>query len=347
MSENIKNDKEKNIVIKEKEEHNPLKKREVIKTLLIIFLALLLVLTFFSNTIMNRSLSEITTETASSGKLTERVRGSGMVVSNQTYEVTVDTVNVVEKINIKSGQKVKKNDVLFSITAENSTELTDAEAALDTLELEYRKALLSEPVDYSTENQAIKNAREDLNLAIAKRDQVYNNQANVEQAKAQYLSDKREVTELSNRQSKLSGAVTAIDSDEYSAAAPEYTGNLIALYSAYTTAEAEYSTAYSLYTQAVSDGADEGVVNTAKADADAKQIVRDSAKSAYIAEKTSVRSDLVAQLAEVESELTAVSDRVTEYESNSENNGMTYEDCVADVQATQCLGTPGISDCNG
>lgn len=90
MSENIKNDKEKNIVIKEKEERNPLKKREVIKTLLIIFLALLLVLTFFSNTIMNRSLSEITTETVSSGKLTERVRGSGMVVSNQTYEVTVD-----------------------------------------------------------------------------------------------------------------------------------------------------------------------------------------------------------------------------------------------------------------
>ncbi len=335
MSENIKNDKEKNIVEKEKEERNPLKKREVIKTLLIIFLALLLVLTFFSNTIMNRSLSEITTETASSGKLTERVRGSGMVVSNQTYEVTVDTVNVVEKINIKSGQKVKKDDVLFRITAESSTELTDAESALDTLELEYRKALLSEPVDYSTENQAIKNAREDLNLAIAKRDQVYNNQTNVEQAKAQYLSDKREVTELSNRQTKLSGVVAAIDSDEYSAAAPEYTGSLIPLYSAYSDAEAEYNTAYSLYTQAVSEGADEGVVNTAKADADAKQIVRDSAKSAYIAEKTSVRSDLVAQLAEVESELTAVSDRVTEYESNSENNGMTYEDCVADVQAKE------------
>lgn len=332
MSENIKSNEEKTIELKEREEKNPIRKREVIKTLLIIFLAALLLLTFFSNTIMNRSLSEITTETASSGKLTERVRGSGMVVSNQTYEVTVDTVNVVEKINIKSGQKVKKDDVLFRITAESSTELIDAEAALDTLELEYRKALLSEPVDYSSENQAIKNAREDLNLAIAKRDQVYNNQANVEQAKAQYLSDKREMTDLTNRQGKLSSAIAAIDSDEYSAASPEYTGNLTILYSAYTDAESEYNTAYSLYTQAVSDGADEGVVNTAKADADAKQIVRDNAKSAYTAEKSTVRSDLAGQLAEVESLLTAVSDRVSEYENNSEGGSMTYEDCVADVQ---------------
>lgn len=335
MSENIKSNEEKAIELKEKEEKNPIRKREVIKTLLIIFLAALLLLTFFSNTIMNRSLSEITTETASSGKLTERVRGSGMVVSNQTYEVTVDTVNVVEKINIKSGQKVKKDDVLFRITAESSTELIDAEAALDTLELEYRKALLSEPVDYSSENQAIKNAREDLNLAIAKRDQVYNNQANVEQAKAQYLADKREMTDLTNRQGKLSSAIAAIDSDEYSAASPEYTGDLTILYSAYNDAEAEYNTAYSLYTQAVGEGADEGVVNTAKADADAKQIVRDDAKNAYTAEKSVVRNDLAGQLAEVESALTEVSGRVSEYESNSESSGMTYEDCVADVQAKE------------
>lgn len=335
MSENIKTNEEKAVDLKEKKERNPVKRRELIKTLLIIFLALMLILTFFSNTIMNRSLSEITTETASSGKLTERVRGSGMVVSNQTYEVTIDTVKVVEKINIKSGQKVKKDDVLFTVTAESSTELTDAEAALDTLELEYRKALLTDPVDYSTENQAIKNARDDLNQAIAKRDQVYYNQTSVEQAKAQYLADKREMTALTARQSKLSATISAIDSDEYSAAAPEYTGNLTVLYGAFSDADAAYTAAYSVYTQAVEDGADESVVNTAKADADAKQLVRDNAKAAYDNQKIAVRSDLAGQLADTESELSVVSDRVTEYESGSSGEGMTYEDCVADVQAKE------------
>lgn len=335
MSENIKTNEEKAVDLKEKKERNPVKRRELIKTLLIIFLALMLILTFFSNTIMNRSLSEITTETASSGKLTERVRGSGMVVSNQTYEVTIDTVKVVEKINIKSGQKVKKDDVLFTVTAESSTELTDAEAALDTLELEYRKALLTDPVDYSTENQAIKNARDDLNQAIAKRDQVYYNQTSVEQAKAQYLADKREMTALTARQSKLSATISAIDSDEYSAAAPEYTGNLTVLYGSFSDADAAYTAAYSVYTQAVEDGADESVVNTAKADADAKQLVRDNAKAAYDNQKIAVRSDLAGQLADTESELSVVSDRVTEYESGSSGEGMTYEDCVADVQAKE------------
>ncbi len=335
MSENIKTNEEKAVDLKEKKERNPVKRRELIKTLLIIFLALMLILTFFSNTIMNRSLSEITTETASSGKLTERVRGSGMVVSNQTYEVTIDTVKVVEKINIKSGQKVKKDDVLFTVTAESSTELTDAEVALDTLELEYRKALLTDPVDYSTENQAIKNARDDLNQAIAKRDQVYYNQTSVEQAKAQYLADKREMTALTARQSKLSATISAIDSDEYSAAAPEYTGNLTVLYGSFSDADAAYTAAYSVYTQAVEDGADESVVNTAKADADAKQLVRDNAKAAYDNQKIAVRSDLAGQLADTESELSVVSDRVTEYESGSSGEGMTYEDCVADVQAKE------------
>ena len=54
----------------DKEDYDPRRKRELIKTILIIFLAALLLLTFFSNTIMNKSLSQITTERTTSGKLT-------------------------------------------------------------------------------------------------------------------------------------------------------------------------------------------------------------------------------------------------------------------------------------
>ncbi|MBR6623348.1 MAG: efflux RND transporter periplasmic adaptor subunit, partial [Ruminococcus sp.] len=332
MSENIKNSDEKIIALKENEEKNPIKKREIIKTLIIIFLAAMLLLTFFSNTIMNRSLPEITTETTSSGKLTERVRGSGMIMSNQTYEVTIDSVRVIEKINIKSGQKIKKDDVLFTVTVGSSTELREAETALDSMMLQYQTALLSEPVDYSSENQAIKNAREDLNQAIARRDQAYNNQTNLEQEKNQYLNDKQELSTLSAKQGKLSAAITAIDSDDYSAAPPEYTGNLPVLYGAYADADAEYNTAYGLYSKAVEEGTDEAIVNSAKADADAKMIVRDEAKRIYDEEKILIRSDLAVQLADIDYQITDISGRITQYESNSQGGGMSYEDCVADVR---------------
>ena len=50
------------------------KNREWVKNVAIIFLAVLLVLTFFSNTIMNRSLPEVATQNVSSGSITARVR---------------------------------------------------------------------------------------------------------------------------------------------------------------------------------------------------------------------------------------------------------------------------------
>ena len=320
---------------KDGDDYSPIRKREIIKTLIIIFLAAMLVLTFFSNTIMNRSLSEITTETATSGKLTERVRGSGMVESNQSYEVTVDGNKIIDTINIKSGQEVKKDDVLFTVKSEESEELTAAETELAALELDYQKALLTEPVDYTEQNQAIKNAREDLTLAIAKRDEAYNNQAVSEAAKVQYNSDKAELRRLTSIQGKLTATIAAIDSDEYSSAAPEYVGNLASLCSNYMNADSEYKAAYEIYSQAVSEGADEGVVASAKADADAKQSVRDSAKNDYDYAKNNTRSDLANQLYYTESDIENLTSSIEAYEASMEGSSMSYEDCVADVQTKQ------------
>ncbi len=320
---------------KDKGERSPIRRREIIKTLIIIFLAAMLILTFFSNTIMNRSLSEITTETAASGKLTERIRGSGMVESNQSYEVTVDGNKIIDTINIKTGQEVKKDDVLFTVKSAESEELTLAETELAALELEYQKALLTEPVDYSEQNQAIKNAREDLTQAIAKRDEAYNNQALSEEATAQYNANKSELRRLTGIQGKLSSTISAIDSDEYSSAAPEYIGNLASLCSNYMNADSEYKAAYEIYSQAVAEGADEGVVSAAKADADAKHLVRDSAKNEYDSAKSNIRSDLANQLFNAENDIENLTASIEAYEASADGSAMSYEDCVADVQAKQ------------
>ncbi len=310
------------------------RKREIIKTILIIFLAVLLVLTFFSNTIMNKSLAEISTECASSGKLTERIRGSGMAESNQSYEVKTDGSKIIDKICIKTGQEIEKGTVLFTIGTGESPELTEAENALSALELDYQKSLLVLPADYSSENQAIKNAQADLNAAIAKRNSAVENQGSAQAALERYNQNKAVLQQKTDEQAKLQSTVAAIDTDDYAGAAVEYTGNLPVLYSSVVSAEADYNAAFQLYSQLVSEGRD---ASAAKADADSKAAQRDSVKGAYEAEKSTIRDSLVNQMMNVNQEINSISAEITAYESSQAGGGaaMTIDELNADIDAKQ------------
>ena len=121
---------------------NPEKRKDIIKNILIVFLIVLLILTFFSNTIMNHSLPEIASESSVSGSLTEKLNASGTVESNQSYEVKPKTNVKIGAIKVKTGQEVKKGDVLFTVNSEENTELKEAQTLLKSLELEYQKMLL-------------------------------------------------------------------------------------------------------------------------------------------------------------------------------------------------------------
>ena len=113
------------------EQTNSAKRRERIKTILIIFLAFMLVLTFFSNTILNHSLPTVSAQYASNGMITEKVRGSGIVEANQNYEVTAEGKRKVSKVMVKVGDEVKAGDTLFILdTADNSEEVKELEASI-------------------------------------------------------------------------------------------------------------------------------------------------------------------------------------------------------------------------
>ena len=310
---------------------DPAKRREIIKTLLIIFLAALLLLTFFSNTIMNRALAEISTERVTAGELTERIRGSGMVEAEQSYEVSVDENRTVDKINIKAGQKVVEGDVLFVLGSGQEQSLTAAENELATLELEYNKLLLTAPADYTSENQEIKNAAEDLEEAIRRRDAAYAAQNSSAEAQEQYKADKNEAANLSAQRDKLSSTIGAIDSDDYTAAAAELTGDLATMRANWQAAESEYAAAYEVYKSAVESGDAE----SALADCNAKNEKRTSAKTAYELKKSSVRAELASRLNDAETKLSEVNSRIASYEENTQSGGISYEDCAADVQAKQ------------
>ena len=53
------------------------RKREWIKNIAIIFLTIMLILTFFSNTMMNYSLPQVATRYVESGSISAQIRGTG------------------------------------------------------------------------------------------------------------------------------------------------------------------------------------------------------------------------------------------------------------------------------
>lgn len=352
-----------NDIVKEikDDKNNSNRKREIIKTVLIIFLAGLLVLTFFSNTIMNRSLAEISTERVTSGKLTERIRGSGLVESNQSYGVMVEGNKVVDTVKVKTGKEVEKGDVLFTVGTGESEELTAAEDALAALELDYQKALLTPPADYTEENQAIKNARDDLAAAIQKRDNAVANQGNVQSAKDNYNYNRSQLNYYTKLQTKLTAVISAIDMDEYMSAPAEYTGELIAYKNAFSEAEKAYSTAYSYYMALIGGGSSNDFQPTtddvtahddeipteavnvvsveeiaeAKADMDAKKAEMDTAEENYNTLKNNLRSEYANQLADAESNIDWYTPLIEDYEMNNSGDGMTIEQLNEDVTAKQ------------
>lgn len=130
------------------------KKREWVKNAAIIFLSVMLVLTFFSNTFLLRSLPEVSTQSVSSGTINTKIRGSGTVAANQTYDVTIDQNRKVDSILVKVGQQVNAGDVLFTLQEGDSKELEEAKENLANAELQYQIKLLEAMKDSGSSGAA-------------------------------------------------------------------------------------------------------------------------------------------------------------------------------------------------
>ena len=118
------------------------KRREWVKNAAIILLAGLLVLTFFSNTIMNRNLPEVATEYVSSGSINAKVRGTGTVTANGNTLVKADKTWEIRAVMVKTGQSVEAGDVLFVLGSGESSELEEAQEQLYQLQLAYQRTAL-------------------------------------------------------------------------------------------------------------------------------------------------------------------------------------------------------------
>ncbi len=193
------------------------KKREWIKNAAIIFLAVMLILTFFSNTIMNMSLPEVATQYTNRGTITEKIRANGTLKAAQEYKVNLSETRTIESIAVKVGDKVSKGDVLFYLEDVDSKELSEAQTNLDKLESEYRKKLLSVDPENSSDSIDITNKQEDL-------DDIKNIDENlklVEAAQNDVIEIERSIDDLKSQVADIDAQITVLSGDKYIDLDPE------------------------------------------------------------------------------------------------------------------------------
>ena len=137
------------------------KRREWVKTAAIIFLVVMLVLTFFSNTILNHSLPEVATANVTSGTIN----------ANETYDVTIKQTRKVASVKVRVGDSVSAGDVLMTLEAEESDELKQAQTELESMELSYEKSLIAASTEAARENRDVQKLREAYNDLLAQYNQ--------------------------------------------------------------------------------------------------------------------------------------------------------------------------------
>lgn len=121
-------------------------RKDKVKNIAIVFLTVMLVLTFFSNSILNRALPEVATEYVAYDTITERVRGTGTVTADDPYKVVVKDSRTIESVAVSAGDMVMKDQVLFYLEDEESDELKEKEEEIKAKEEELSKQVL----DYMT-----------------------------------------------------------------------------------------------------------------------------------------------------------------------------------------------------
>lgn len=190
-------------------------RKEVIKNIAIVFLAVLLVLTFFSNTFMNYTLPQVSAVYVNQGTISEQIRGSGTVEAAESYEVKFDQTRTVKSVAVKTGQTINAGDTLFELEDSDSDELTQAQKDLDDKELDYKKAVLaqSDSSKYQSDYLEIQKAEKELSELQAKYQAALAGTDPLSSALNDYNSLKSRSDKLTKEKEDLNNQLSAVNAD--------------------------------------------------------------------------------------------------------------------------------------
>jgi len=325
------------------------KRRDWIKNVTIIFLIIMLILTFFSNTIMNYSLPEVSAQYTTSGNVASKVRGSASVEAMEPYSIKIEESRKVEEVKIHTGDTIKEGQILFILGDSDGTALDEAQDALDAANLEYEQKLLESSPDYSSSNLDIEYAKEDYKKALV----------DYKEGKIKYKKWTKKVNALTKEKATAQASVTT-----YTKQKSAYTRQKANLQSQKPDVKTETTTykkakeAYEDLEYAASLGANGGdysvALAAAKRSMDKASIALETAtaeKQAIIdtqlatvteqvdtidddlTEATSLLTDKTTALTEAKTEQKAVS--ITDLAKNIDTTKRAYEKLVAALEKTQ------------
>ena len=196
---------------------NGTKRRDWVKNAAIVFLTVMLLLTFFSQTIMNYSLPEVATQYVQSGSITAKIRGSGTVESGDPYEVKVTETRKVASVAVRAGDTVQKGDILYYLEDKDSEELKAALDALEKAEKAYESALLNTNLTSSDIQEAENGVtiEEYRNRITVKQNAVKAAENAVEAAENEVTEAQKRVDEITERYEAFNTQIKIEDSNDY------------------------------------------------------------------------------------------------------------------------------------
>lgn len=222
-------------------------RKDKIKNITIIFLLVMLILTFFSNTIMNYSLVEVSTQQVTSGQITSKVRGSGSVEASESYSVTIEETRKITTVNVKKDAEVATGDLLFTLEDTDSDELDAAKKSLNEAQAAYESAVLTAGITVA-ERQSIEAGKgssltQKQNEIAAANQRVKDAQAAVDAAQASVDKIKAQIDAVSNSTTDTTAEEKAVlDAEKKNSEAQD---SLTSAESAYTPVKSAYDTALS------------------------------------------------------------------------------------------------------
>ncbi|MBQ7600505.1 MAG: HlyD family efflux transporter periplasmic adaptor subunit [Clostridia bacterium] len=148
-------------------------RKDIIKNIAIIFLILLLILTFFSNTILKASLPEVSAQYPKYTTLSSSVKVTGTIRSRNTLDVVYENVKDADMVQtrkvlsvyVREGDMVSEGQVIMTVSQEFSDELKSAIEQYDSLKNQYDLSVLDDNINSMSDNQRLESARKEIENA--------------------------------------------------------------------------------------------------------------------------------------------------------------------------------------
>ena len=218
----------------EEKKAKPRNRKEWIKNIIIVFLLVMLLLTFFSNTIMNYSLPEVSVSRLSRDSVSKNYYLDIVVEANKTYDIISDEPRDIKRVAVKRGQDVKEGQVLFYLEEiKDSAQAKELTAQIDAEKVLYEKAMMTAGADYYELNLAVERARDALNKAI-------NDKNNAASGGNGNVDNTARIAELTQKKATLQNDMALLDSQTYESLSSSTRQKIDAELNSYNSIKAEY-----------------------------------------------------------------------------------------------------------